>query len=480
MLNSKNVLWILLVAAATATSCKKNVTDAAADGGKFNRSVRATTPDNRPVPTVSKNIPNVISSDLTLDKDTLWYLNGPTYVTNGAKLTIEAGSFIKGKRKVNVTNNYPSFLMVTRGSQLIANGTDDAPIVFTSEQPAGSRNKGDWGGIVLLGNGHTNSGVMEIEGIQQGYVTSFNLPFPSTIEYGDNTDEDNSGSLKYVRIEFAGDVITEGNELNGLTLGAVGYLTTLEHIQVSNGADDGFEFFGGAVNAKYLVSFGNDDDDLDFDQGYQGSIQFAVAVKNPALGFSSSPNGIESNNITSPVVVTDPSRKTRPILSNLTILGTNTTPAPPSGVGTLFRVNSDYVLRNSIIGGFNTGSTLLTASVDEYYNNIVHGFTTSYAPTSFPPAMNVTAFVSSNTNNDLLLVDPFTLSAPDFRYVDDPFVGTSPAGTVGTNFTSLTVTHPGGALSAFTSTAYVGAFPSQNDARWDDTWASYSPNANTY
>lgn len=483
MTQIKSVLFTVAVAAVLATSCKKDLSNNEANG-QFDRSTSATTPDTRLVPSVSKNIPNVISSNLTLDKDTLWIVNGPTYVTNNATLTIEAGAFVKGQLKSVTANNYPSFLLVTRGAKLIADGTVANPIVFTSIRAAGSRLKGDWGGIVLLGRGTTNIGVGRIEGVRGVYASSFGLDSTSTFQYGNTSDNDNSGTLRNVRVEFAGDVISEGNELNGITFGAVGYNTILENVQVSNGADDAFEFFGGAVNGKNLIAYGNDDDDFDFDQGYVGTIQFAAALKNPALGVSSSPNSIESNNVTSPVVVggSFSTKLTRPTLVNFTLLGRNTAGSPSLATAALFRENSGYIARNFVIGGFTTGVNVSagTATGSSFSHAVIHSFTS--AGSGFTNSVTSTAV---NANAFLLLVNPFVLTTPgpDFRYqLDEDAAIISPAHN--RYSFDVTVAFPGGvfptASSLNTTAQYSGAFGPQGSTRWDATWSSYSPDTNPY
>ncbi|VTP98436.1 hypothetical protein [Sphingobacterium daejeonense] len=176
----------------------------------------------------------------------------------------------------------------------MAIGTATEPIVFTSDKAAGERNTGDFGGVVLLGNAMINPGTARIEGIPK--------PLNVDVDYGGQNDADNSGVLKYVRIEFAGYNLSQDNEINGLTCGGVGNGTTLENIQVSWGRDDAFEFFGGSVNAKYLVAISTDDDDYDFDFGYSGTIQYALSLKDPQSTNSldrtgkSDSNGIESDN----------------------------------------------------------------------------------------------------------------------------------------------------------------------------------------
>ena len=168
-------------------------------------------------------------------------------------MTIEPGVVVRGDAAAAGAG-----LFITKGAKLIAEGTATSPIVFTSDKAVGSRTKGDWGGIVILGKGalNINNGINNIEGIAASADTEFG---------GGSTpnNADNSGSLKYVRIEFAGYVYAQNQEINGLTFGAVGSGTTVDYVQVSHCNDDSFEWFGGAVNCKHLVAFRGLDDDFD-------------------------------------------------------------------------------------------------------------------------------------------------------------------------------------------------------------------------
>lgn len=221
---------------------------------------------------------------MTLDAATTYLIKGQTFVPTGVVLTIPAGTTLKGDKPTKGT------LIIQPGGQLIANGTETSPIVFTSNQPAGQRDRGDWGGIVLLGNGWVNQTALpSIEGITPSQ-TYGNITSPTT------NANNNAGSLKYVRIEYAGIELTPNNETNSLTMGGVGTGTTIDHIQASFGGDDGFEWFGGTVNAKYLVSLSTWDDDFDTDFGYSGNVQFGLAVRNTFFADQSGSNAFESDN----------------------------------------------------------------------------------------------------------------------------------------------------------------------------------------
>ncbi|MFA7381529.1 MAG: hypothetical protein WC150_13810, partial [Bacteroidia bacterium] len=215
-----------------------------------------------------------ITTNTTWYSDTLYTIQGYVYVKNNATLTIQPGTIIKGDKNSKAT------LIITRNGKINANGTSTQPIVFTSAQVAGSRQPGDWGGIVILGKARINrptdcstcpgSSVAAGEaGIQNAIEGDLDNASGDGL-YGGTDDNHNSGTLRYVRIEYGGVVITPGNEINGLTMGGVGKATQIDHIQVTQANDDGFEWFGGNVDAKYLISNRNIDDDLDVDFGFTG------------------------------------------------------------------------------------------------------------------------------------------------------------------------------------------------------------------
>lgn len=220
-----------------------------------------------------------ITVNTTWTASNVYLLNGWVYVKAGATLTIEPGTIIRGDK----TNK--GALIIEKGASINANGTASNPIIFTSNQAAGSRDYGDWGGIIILGNAVINvtGGSATIEG-----------GIGST--YGGSNDADNSGILKYVRIEFPGIAFTTNNEINGLTLGGVGNATQIDYVQVSYSGDDSFEWFGGAVNAKHLIAYRGWDDDFDTDFGYRGKVQFAVSLRDKNIADVSGSNGFESDN----------------------------------------------------------------------------------------------------------------------------------------------------------------------------------------
>lgn len=240
----------------------------------------------------------VFKGKQTLKKGT-YTLKGWVYIADGAELTIEPGTVIKGDKVTRAA------LIAERGGKLIAQGTATEPIVFTSAQPKGTRRPGDWGGIILCGKAENNQQEMQIEG------------GPRT-KHGGNDNADNSGTLSYVRIEFAGYPFQTDKEINGLTLGSVGSGTQIDHVQVSYSNDDSFEWFGGNVNAKYLVAYKGWDDDFDTDNGFSGNVQFALSIRDSRIADVSQSNGFESDNCADGSAV---SPWTSATFSNVTFVG---------------------------------------------------------------------------------------------------------------------------------------------------------------
>ncbi|MGG7033741.1 MAG: T9SS type A sorting domain-containing protein [Flavobacterium sp.] len=246
-------------------------------------------PQNADYPTPNWDITANITTDTHWTTGNTYYLKNQIYVKNNATLTIDPGVIIRADHTATGAG-----LFVTKGSKVIAIGTAERPIVFTSDKAPGKRQKGDWGGIILLGKAtiNINNGYNNIEGISPSRDT----------EYGGGLtpdDNDNSGVLKYVRIEFAGYVYATNQEINGLTFGAVGRGTTIDYVQVSHSNDDSFEWFGGTVNCKHLVAFRGLDDDFDTDNGFSGDVQFCLGIRDPQISDNpliSTSEGFESDN----------------------------------------------------------------------------------------------------------------------------------------------------------------------------------------
>ena len=226
-------------------------------------------------------VTGIILENTTWTNDNIYQLNQKVVVDNGATLTIEAGTIIKGSPG---TGSLASALIIARGSKINAVGTADSPIIFTSTidnitcgQTAGTNldqdDRGQWGGLIVLGNAPCSFSGDIIEAQIEG------IPADDTFGlYGGTDATDNSGVMQYISIRHGGALIGEGNEINGLTLGGVGNGTVINNIEVVANVDDGFEFFGGTVNVSNLLVWAQGDDALDIDQAYSGTIDNAVVV----------------------------------------------------------------------------------------------------------------------------------------------------------------------------------------------------------
>ncbi len=295
----------------------------------------------------------VFTGTTTLHKGT-YTLKGWVYIGHGATLTIEPGTIVKGDKQTKAA------IIVEPGGKLIARGTQTEPIVFTSEQAPGSRKPGDWGGIILCGKAPNNNGVLaqQIEG------------GPRT-KHGGTDADDNSGVLEYVRIEFAGYPFEKDKEINGLTLGSVGAGTTINHVQVSYSNDDSFEWFGGTVNCKYLIAYRGWDDDFDTDNGFSGSVQYGLSVRDSKIADASQSNGFESDN-NAEGSTADP--YTTATFSNITFLGPKTFDAS-------FQNTTDYINggemnpeNGSSMGKFQAAMHIRRNSRLNCYNSVAIGW----------------------------------------------------------------------------------------------------------
>jgi hypothetical protein len=244
-----------------------------------------------------------ITSTVTLDPSKIYALRGIVVVKSGGKLIIPAGTVIRALADVNASpNKNYAVLLIDRGGKIEVNGTAAKPVIMTSLKDAGARERGDWGGLVLCGNAKNNQATTAA-GIQlEGFN---NITFDNTLGFhGGNDDEDNSGSIKYLRVEFPGLAFEANKEVNGITLGSIGRNTEFNHVQVSYSNDDSFEWFGGTVNGSHLIAWKTTDDDFDTDFGYSGLNQFGIAVKDSsyydltyaAASGASTSEGFESDN----------------------------------------------------------------------------------------------------------------------------------------------------------------------------------------
>lgn len=252
-----------------------------------------------------RDLPQEIASDLTLSNEYGWRINGVVQVRNRATLTIEPGTILIGMPG----SQPPSVLLVTTSGKLVAEGTRARPIIMTSSQPIGQRQRGDWGGLIMLGKAQVNDpgGQLNIEGLPDT---------PDTL-YGGNDENHNCGSLRYVRVEFAGALLRPNEETNSFTWGACGKATKGEYLQSHYGLDDAFEWFGGNNDVKYMVGTYAADDYIDFQIGYRGRLQHALLLANADL----SNRGIEGDNYERDFGAKPCSS---PTIFNMTFVGNNT------------------------------------------------------------------------------------------------------------------------------------------------------------
>jgi PKD repeat protein len=417
---------------------------------------------------IGLNAQITITSDIT--SNTTWTSNniytlsgGFIYVTNNATLTIQPGTIIKGNAAT---------LVVTRGAKIQAVGTATQPIVFTSFQPAGSRNPGDWGGIIICGKAPINDPAGER--LAEGGID------PVKGLYGGTDVNDNSGTLKYVRIEYAGVAYQPNNETNSLTMGAVGLGTTIDYVQVSHGGDDGFEWFGGTVNCKHLIVNKTVDDMFDTDYGFTGRIQFAVGMSDSLVADISGSNGFESDN---DATGTTNGPLTKPIFTNVSLFGPRVS-GGSTGYNSNFkraahlRRSTSTCTYNSVFVGFPTGLKIdgtttgnnCTSGTLQFKNNIIVGCPTPLDSTSL--TFGMANWFNTNGNSilanpqDIMAVAPNNYTTPNFL-----LQATSPALT-GASFSAPNLNN-----TFFETTAYRGAFDGTND--WTACWSNFNPqNAN--
>jgi hypothetical protein len=318
-----------------------------------------------------------LASNTTLVKGAPYLVKSQYIVPNGITLTVQAGAVIKGDKATK------GVIIIQPGGKLMAVGTAAEPIVFTSSQNIGERDRGDWGGIVWLGNAYVNQATRpSIEGISptQNYGTVDATQADASV--GTNTED--NGKLIYARIEYAGIELTPNNETNSLTMGALGSGTEIDYVQTSYGGDDAFEWFGGTVNAKHIVSVSTWDDDFDTDFGWRGNVQWGLVVRNPFFADQSGSTAFESDSqgnataigsVCSDAVATG---CTRGVFSNITVLGprdfnnglggsqTSTRSISANFTRAMhIRRRSSISIFNSFIAGFGAASNLQGLQMDD-------------------------------------------------------------------------------------------------------------------
>lgn len=439
------------------------------------------------LPTKSLSTSGEITSNRTLSKDTIYIIDRPVYVRPGAKLTIPAGTVLKGKGSGAGVGT----LIIDRGAQIDAQGTATNPIVFTSASAAGTRTTGDWAGIIIVGKAPINKQIT-IEGGNFNVDHDLNPSTPpsNSALISGTDDNDNSGIMRYVRIEYAGYPVSSNSEVNALSCYGVGRGTTLEYIQSSYGNDDDFEFFGGTVNAKYLVGYCGVDDNIDTDFGYQGNLQFIYIIRDPGTADQAGDsNGLESDNNSAPDFATP---RTMPTISNMTVVGPlafSSSINPKYGHSARIRRNSLYHVYNSIFAGFpselrfeNGSINAADADTIQFRNNIFAGHkntTSTWLPNSgsFLPRSWVK---ESGFNNDTLV----TIGEIKFENItDNTSTLTNAIATLKTGSPALgtaSFSHTPLSNSFFTAVTYKGAFPATGGALWTDGWTEWNPQSRPY
>lgn len=477
----KFILGITALSILFAVSCKKKNNDD--DGGET--PTTDTTVIKLPSGASATILTGDITEDKTLDASKKYFLKGFVYIKSGVTLHIPAGTVILGDRSTKGT------LIVCRGGKIDAVGTADKPIIFSSSQVANARREGDWGGVVILGKAPVNAtgGEAKIEG---GLVPTNGGDEKTYIYYGGTDAADNSGTLKYVRIEFGGVAYSPDNEINGLTMGGVGNGTTISYVQVYRSGDDAFEWFGGTVNCDHLIATYSWDDDFDSDNGFSGKVQYCVAQRVKTIADQSGSNGFESDNDANG---STNSPKTMAKFCNMTVIGPILT-SGNSGINANFqnaaqiRRNSSISIYNSLLIGFPVGVYIddtkgsktienIKASTLGFQGNILAGCTTNWKAESlnttdstaykaWRTASNTTVLTSAA---DILMADPNKFSAGVSATTGTPnylLQATSPAMTGAADVASL----------GLTNTTYRGAFDGTND--WTKTWATWAAEANNY
>lgn len=427
-----------------------------------------------------------IKANATWSADKIYLLKGFVFVSNNATLTIKPGTIIKGDKASKGT------LIVTRGAKIDATGTSDQPIVFTSAQAAGARSQGDWGGIILLGKAPVNQGNdVKIEGgLTAPSGVTDDKPY---IYYGGTDAADNSGTLKYVRIEYAGIPFSPDNEINGLTMGGVGNGTTIDYVEVYRSGDDSYEWFGGTVNCKHLLSIASWDDDFDTDFGFSGKVQFALAQRAAAVADVSGSNGFESDNDGSGSNLTP---QTSAVFSNVTILGPITKAGESINANfqhaAQIRRNSSISIFNSVFAGYVDGvyiddskvvtakatSTNYTAQRLKFANNLIVGTKNNEVKGENKVDFETTLRAANTFDNtiyaDALFTNPYKYST-EFKASGNAQQGTPDFSLKANSIAATGALFADAKLSAGffdTSVAYKGAFGTTN---WASGWAHFDP-----
>ena len=481
----KSILLAAAFVALIATSCRKIEMD-----GGTSVIQQPTTPGVQTIVLKGR-----IDKDTVLREGTNYILSGIVYIVNNATLTVQPGVTVKG----DYVGANVAALVITRGAKIIADGTQEKPIVFTSNSPV--PRSGDWGGIVICGKAQVNTaftgtgggtGVLQVEG---GVDNSFGDGLAGGGTTPNNAD--NSGILRYVRIEYAGYAYQPDKEVNSLTMAAVGSGTIIDYVQVTYAKDDAFEWFGGTVNCKHLIAYKTQDDDFDTDNGYSGKVQFGIALRDSTIADISRSEAFESDNdaggsLNSP--------QTKAVFSNMTVIGPRATLANNGNslylAAAHVRRNTGISIYNSVFLGWPAGLLIdgrngravqlnVMDSTVRFKNNIIAGCgpvtgtdATSYSfvgatgatwtADSVKTFFGNTAFSNKVLTNitDAKIISPFSYSAPDFI----PFGGSNGNQDIltGASFADASLT------SGFSVVKFRGACDAAGvDANWWKGWTRF-------
>lgn len=407
----------------------------------------------------------IISRNTTLSAIHTYKLIGKVYVTNNATLYIEPGTMIRAE--------YKSALVITKGAKIRALGTRSKPIIMTSNQPVNQRNKGDWSGLVILGNARVNTA--SGTGVAEGDLD------PAYAVYGGKDDEDNSGVLNFVRVEFGGRRINKDHEFNGITFYGVGRNTVVDYLMSSYAGDDGIQFFGGTVNCKHLVSFQSGDDCFEYTEGYRGRQQFGISLRHFNLGDISGSRSIETES--SMAGILEMGLPTTPVLSNFTLISPeifyNQTTTANIKDAINIELGSGMSVFNTLVVGFPIGISVL----GEESQQLVQDGTVKFQHNMFigctkpaiaePKSFDINSwFVNPEFSNvfrakneaDKIFVTPFSIFRPDFSTNYNSFLVKPDFSIANKNFQKSD--------SPLETVNYRGAF-SDND--WTVGWSHFAP-----
>ncbi|MEO6314842.1 MAG: hypothetical protein ABIU63_14810 [Chitinophagaceae bacterium] len=483
------IFYLAAITALSITACRKIETD----GEPFLVPGGGGGGSNAKTVTLSGHV----TKDTTLYAADNNILSGLVYVDAGVTLTVQKGATVKGAYAGTST----AALIVKRGAKLMAVGTLTEPIVFTSASPTPV--SGDWGGIELLGKAAINSSNGGAPGLYipeggfnnaagDGLAGSGDALVPTPV------NNDNSGTLQYVRIEFAGYAFLPNQEINSLTMACVGSGTTIDHIQVSYAKDDAFEWFGGTVNCKYLIAYKTQDDDFDTDNGFSGSVQFGLIVRDSSIADVSKSESFESDNDGNGSNLTP---QTKAVFCNVTSFGPLATPNNVGnsnylGAAVQIRRNSSLSIFNSVFSGWATGILIDAGLGTPTDANITTGTLQlsgvilsscknpiAYTPNASTPTgatqASIATWFTNNAKNKIvtqtteqaIYTRPFDYLSPDFgpfgnsavviptasnNYFDDPILTARPF---------------------ITKVDFIGGIaPSGENANWYKGWTKFAYN----